>query len=828
MAKRILFFFCILLSFSVGNLQAQTKIVQGVVKDNHSGETIPFASLSFKKSGAGKLSDSSGAFLFYLNPGLTDTLEITNVGYAPYKVFISYSALKTDTTNLTINLLAGKMNIGVVVKAKGNRGLYMWRQIVKYKPQNNRYRFNNFSYQLYNKLELDFKNVNKEKLSKLKLLRPFDFILDNIDTLEGVPFLPVYITESISDYYYQQSPLRRREVFKAVKTIGIDNESVTKLLGGMDQIVNIYNNFIPVFDKQFVSPISDNGDNYYNYKIADTQYVAGRRLIHFLFTAKRKGENTFEGDCWIHDSTYAVQKMNLRLSKEANINFVDQLSLIQEYSLVKDSMWFLAKDKFVVDISPFGKSKFSFIGKKTTTYHQVVINNVSVEEELKNNKVQEEVILPAEAKEREKEYWALQRPESLNKHEAGIYKMIDTLMQMPQFKAYTRAVNFIGTGYLDVKQFQIGPWQNWIYSNAIEGFRLRFDINTNSKFSTRFNLHGYAAYGFGDGKLKGEFDIMYQAQRHPRMYFYSSYFNDFDYGQNYFDEISADNIFALAIRKAGVPIKYIRSKEKRLDFFKEWDPGISILLSSRHKEYNPIRNLPDETSYPNIKGFGFNTFETSLRLRFAYLERFLENTFSRISLGSPLPIAEVKYTKGTSGVLGSGYNYHKLSVGVSNYSKIPPFGNIYYNVFAGKTYGALPYLFLDIAPGNEIYYYNSHAFNMMNRYEFVHDQYAGFNFEHNFGNGLFRFIPITRKLKFRQLWTAKGLWGSLSEANKALNFTGAHPFQSLNNKAYLELGTGVDNIFKVIRLDFIWRVAPTSLPGNSKRFGLFGSFKFAF
>jgi hypothetical protein len=100
----------------------------------------------------------------------------------------------------------------------------------------------------------------------------------------------------------------------------------------------------------------------------------------------------------------------------------------------------------------------------------------------------------------------------------------------------------------------------------------------------------------------------------------------------------------------------------------------------------------------------------------------LENTFSRISLGSPLPIAEIKYTKGINGVFGSGYNYHKLSVGVSNYSKIPPFGNIYYNLFAGKTYGTLPYLFLDIAPGNEIYYYNSSAFNMMNRYEFVHDR----------------------------------------------------------------------------------------------------------
>src|SRR5690606_17181233 len=117
-------------------------------------------------------------------------------------------------------------------------------------------------------------------------------------------------------YYYQRSPLKRREVFKAIKTVGIKNESISRLLGGMDQNVNIYNNFIPVFDRQFVSPVSDNGDAYYHYKIADTQYVGGKRLIHFLFYPRRKGENTFEGDAWVHDTSFAIQKMNLRLGRE--------------------------------------------------------------------------------------------------------------------------------------------------------------------------------------------------------------------------------------------------------------------------------------------------------------------------------------------------------------------------------------------------------------------------------------------------------------------------------------------------------------------------------
>jgi hypothetical protein len=807
---------------------AQTKVLKGIIKDQHSGEQVPFASVYFKKSGIGKLADSAGSFIFHFDKWPSDTLEVSFVGFRTFSYFINPS-ISSDTINLSINLEAGKYDVGVVVTGKVNRGLLMWKRIVKHKPEHDRYRFQNFSYELYNKLELDFKNVNKERLSEIKLLKPFSFILDNIDTSEGSSYLPVYLTEAISDYYYQKSPDKRREIFKAIKTIGVKNESVSKLLGGMDQNINFYNNFIPVFDKKFISPISDHGDEYYKYKVADTQFVAGKRLIHFFFTPKRKGENTFVGDCWVHDSTYAIQKMNLRLSEDANLNYVTKLSLVQEYQLINDSTWFLIKDKFIVDINPFGKSKLSFIGRKTTTYQNVVVNDTSVSNELAKNKIKEEVILPQQAGSRTEEYWNQSRHEQLSKTEQSVYDMVDTLLMMPKFIRYTKLLDFAGTGYLNVGNYQLGPWQNWVSANSQEGLRLRWDVGTNSKFSQKYLLHGYAAYGFSDKKWKGEFDAMRLFKRHPRMYVYASYVNDFDYGQNYYDEISSDNIFALAIRKNNVPIKFIRLKESRLDYFKEWEPGLSILFSARSKQYTPVRNLPDASFFVTKDGNIFNSFETSVRLRFAYLEKFVEKTFSRYSLGSPLPIVELKYTKGMSGVFKSQHDYHKISGSVSDYTTIPPFGSLYFNVFGGKTFGTLPYMFLDVAPGNEIYYYNRYAFNMMNRYEFIHDRFAGFNIEHNFGNGLFRFIGLTRKLKFRQLWTAKGLWGSLSDANRQLNFVGDHHFQSLDDKTYLELGTGVDNILKVLRFDFVWRVLPkSSIENNSKRFGVFGSFRLAF
>ncbi|MBS1599435.1 MAG: carboxypeptidase-like regulatory domain-containing protein [Bacteroidetes bacterium] len=820
------------LAFYVGH--GQTKILKGIIRDAHSGERIPFASMRFLKAGTGKLSDSAGTFTFrFDNSWPRDTLEISYVGFNNYEIPFSDSMLQRsrhDTLYVSVMMERGKYVNEVVVKAKVDRGLLLWRKIVRRKPFNDRYRFKNFSYELYNKLELDLNRVNKEKLKGVKLLRPFDFILENIDSSEDHPFLPVFLTETISDYYYQQSPLKRREVIKGSKTLGVDNESVSKMLGGMDQNVDFYRNFVPVFDKRFVSPISNNGDNYYRYKIIDTQYVNARRFFHLIFTPKRKGENTFEGDCWVHDTTFAIQKMNLRLDASANLNFIEELSLIQEFQLINDTTWFLSKDKFVINVTPL-KNKMGFIGRKTTTYKNVVINSDSVVQNLNNNKNLEEVLFMPGAREQTDSFWTSVRHEELSKNEKAVYHMIDTLMKMPLFHTYTNVINFLGTGYLDVGKFQIGPWYNWIYANELQGLRLRFDLGTNRYFSKNVILHGYMAYGFGDQKWHGEGDAMYLFNRNPRFSIYAMYRQDLDYGQQYYDEITSDNIFALAVRKPSVPIKFLNLEEEKLEVFKEWHSGFSVTLTGDHKVYDPIRNLPPKEIYLGTTGQPLNTFEASVNLRFAYLEKFFESTFYRTSLGSDYPIIDFRYTRGIPGVFNSSYTYSKIFASVSDYIKVPPFGSIYYNVFGGQTFSSqpLPFPLLNVVPGNETYYYNRYAFSLMNKFQYILDKYVGLNFEHNVGNGLFRFIPITRKLKFRQFWTAKAIWGTLSDANAQYNNSPGYTFASLDGKPYLELGTGVDNIFKMLRFDFVWRILPQPLPSNrQQRFGIFGSFRLAF
>jgi hypothetical protein len=283
---------------------SQQKIISGVVKDSHSAETIPFASVQFINSGVGKLTDSAGHFIFLFSKWPSDTLLITCVGYQPYKLFIS--PVK-DSIMVEIIMERGTFNEGAKVKTKVNKGLYLWRKIVENKSRNDKFRFKNFSYEVYNKLELDIKNLNFAKFYKFNPLKPVaGIIAENVDTAEGVSFLPAYLTESISDYYYQKKPLKRREVITAANTNGVKNESMVQFLGAMDQNVNVYNNFIPVMNKQFVSPASDNGDVYYYYRVVDTQVVNKNRYYHLVFTPKHRGESTFEGDCWVHAGTFAI------------------------------------------------------------------------------------------------------------------------------------------------------------------------------------------------------------------------------------------------------------------------------------------------------------------------------------------------------------------------------------------------------------------------------------------------------------------------------------------------------------------------------------------
>jgi len=819
--------FFLLFSFFVVVSFAQVRKITGFVKDRQSDEPIPFASVVLKIYGRGALTDSTGKFTLELNKwNPNDTLRILSVGYKI--VSIPASSVK-DTMIIKLEVLPPVND--VTVKVKYNRALWFWKKIMKKKSQHDRSNWSEFSYELYNKLELDLENFNKNKIASIKLIKPLDFVFNYIDSSsEEKPFLPVYLTETLSDYYYQKNPHRVREVIKASKTVGIDNETIVKQLGGIYQNIDIYANFIPVFDKQFISPFNDNGSSYYNFKLLDTQYLDKKRLVHLRFIPKHKGTDVFEGDCWVHDTSFSVQKITLRPSVDANINFISGLSLIQEFRQVNDTTWFLYKDKFVADISPIGNSKLSFKGRKTTTYKNYQFNDSSILRKLDEAKKSEEVDLNSDASLATDSFWQKNRHETLSKTEQSVYKLIDTLQRNPVFISYRNKAEFLIRGIEDVGNFRIGPWYYWLSANDWEGVRTRFDIETNKDFDKHWNFKTYLAYGFGDHKLKGRGEIRYEFARIPYSYISGSYRNDLDNGQTYTDQLGTDNVFATIFRRPNIPYKFQRSEEKKLEYYAETNQGLGFGITINSKKYESLLNLPSSSLYPSVNGNDpFSNFETTLRIRYAYLERTVSTNFDRYSLGSDYPIIELKYTHGWPNVFKSNYKYDKLDFSLSDFLKIPPYGTIYYNLFAGKIFGTVPFQYLNNLPGNELYYYNRYAFNLLNRFEYITDQYVGANIEHNIGNGLFRYIPLTRKWKFRQFWTFKCIAGNLSDANKQLNFVGNYPYHSLNGSTYSEIGTGVDNIFKFFRIDCLWRLSPQQNTGVApNKFGVFASFRVSF
>ena len=804
---------------------AQTVAVKGTVLDAHTREPVAFASIYLTFSTAGKISDTAGNFTLYLNPESDDTLNVSFVGYRLFRLPLK----KIDFQKpLMIEMERGKNNSEVIIRTKINKGLFLWKKIMSKKKLYNRYNLSNFGYESYNKLEVDLKNFKADKLKKNFILKSFSFVFDNIDsTSEKEPFLPAYLIENLSDYAYQRNPKKFRETIKATQTKGFKNESINKLLGVMNQNVNIYNNYVNVMDKDFISPFNDNGDTYYNFNVPDTQMVNGVKVFHFTFTPKRPGQNTFRGDAWVISQTFQIEKITMFIGKDANINFIDRLSIFQEFRAINDTVYFLTRDKFFADFKTLGKNSLTLIGRKTTSYKDIVFNSDSISNIFKEQHIEELVNTKKDMSDYSDSAWNTLRHDTLSKNEKAIYNTIDRLLEMPKYQRLERNLKFLATGYRNIGNYEIGPWFNWISGNQWEGTRFRFDLGTNKHFNKNLYLHGYLAYGTRDKKIKGQAEAYWIFKRESkRTLLHINYIKDIDNGISQYGEVSQDNIFTLGIRKPNTFRRFISTEAISFDANQDWGKGFSTQLFLSHRKFDPLLNLPLKSSFPVSSGESLTSFEIALKLRFAYLEQFFEGDYFRYSLGTKYPVVELMVTKGIPGVFNSAYSYTKLSATVKDFMKISPLGTLSYKVYAGQIFGTLPFTYLEIHPGNDLFYYNKSTFNLMNRFEYVSDKYAGFNVEHNIGSGIFRFTPLTRKLKWRQFWNVKTLWGSINTENKKVN--NSTGFKFLNGGNYTEIGTGVDNIFRVFRVDFVWRLAPPSDISHYSRFGIFGSFQFQF
>lgn len=805
-------------------------VINGKVADMNTGEGIPFASVFFPRSSVGTTADLDGNFILKLDRLPNDTLRMGALGYTP-----SFRVLRKSQHDYNYIVELERANQALsefVFHAGEDPAITLVKHIIEHKPENNADKLENYRYEAYNRLEADLQRLTRAQFAKIPILKSYTFIFNNLDTVtETKPYLPLYLTETLSDFYFQAHPKKQREFVKASMVKGVNNDNVVKYLGTLHQNVNIYKNYLPVFDKKYVSPISNDGLFYYKYKIKDTQVAYGHRIILVQFRPRRAEENCFVGDFWVVDSVFAIQRISMDVSQMANINWVERISLYQEFAPV-DSFWFLAKDKFIANFKVYSANKLpGFIGRKTTTYHHIKLNTDSTAGVLADPKWREQVIKLDSVKDKTDDWWQNNRPDSLTSNEKKINKMVDTINKMRITTVYKNFITFAVSGVKDVGPIQLGPYY-YIYStNSVEGNRFRVSLGTPRKLRN-FHFTGYLAYGTKDQEFKHSMSGLWMINRHPWTTLYAYYAHDVSQTNNYYDQLGSDNIFSALFRKPGIPWKLAFADDQRMEWFKQYFMGFSHKLILEHRDYTPYAPLPWQGIFYDLNGNqanSVNSSEVGVEFRYAYKEDYLEGQFQRLNIGSKYPIFNLAFTSGIKGVLNSSYEYQKARFTITETINIPPFGNLYYNVFLGRYFSSkpLPYPLLEIHPGNEYEYYNQYAFEMMNQYEFLSDQYVGFNIEHNIGSGIFGRIPVLKKLKLRQFWTAKGLLGSLTKENYSLNIDNNvhYPFRSLKGDPYLELGTGVSNILKLFRIDVVWRVTPKPLANEEKYryFGVFGS-----
>ena len=799
---------------------AQTTRITGKVTDATTGEALPFVSVTFVDSRISTNTDFDGIYHFDTYYA-TDSLRATCMGYKPMTVKVKRD--KEQKIDLVLQPSTAEL-AEVVITPTENSAFTILRHVIANKPANNRAKLAAYQYENYNKVEFDLNNIT-EDFKKKKLFKQFDFVFDYVDSSGAKPYLPIFMTETLSDVFYRQTPHTRREIIKGSRVSGIENESIVQFMGDMYQNVNIYENFMIIFGKNFVSPIADGGKGYYQYFLVDSNWVGHNWCYHLTFKPSHAQQLSFSGDMWVNDTTFAVRRINASIEPGANINFVQGFDVHQEYDMVKPEVYMLTKDQLVADLNiikdagePNKHQVQGFFGRRTATFKDFVINEPKEDGFYAGAS---EVVVDKDPANDSEDFWLQHRHVELSKQEAAIYHMVDTMKTIPIFRTYIDLVNTVVTGYYKLGLVEVGPFFNFFSYNPVEGQRLRVGVRTSNKFSKNVEYETYLAYGFLDEELKYGFGGRTFITKDPRQLIGAYYKHDIEQLGQSPTSFKQDNIFSSTFRRTA-NTKLTMVNEYKLTYDRDWFQGFSNSVQFRYRTLYPRGSLTyqqynDPAGEPTTIS-SITTFEVAVNTRFAWHEKFANGTFRRVSLRTRAPAFELHTAYGFPHVLNSDYEYTRVVLKISQRVPIGVLGNFRYAVEGGRIWGTLPYPLLILHPGNEIFYFDENSYNTMNYFEFISDRYASISLENHFDGFFFNRVPLFRKLKWREIIAFKAVIGELDPKHRQ-ELIFLPNMNDLHAGPFAEAGVGVENILKIIRVDGVWRLTYRDLP-NAALFAL--------
>jgi len=786
------------------NLQAQVNYIKGTIEDKNEHSPLVFVDIALKKAQTGTISNDSGQFVLQ-TPPFNDTLLVSFVGYDSYSLPIQAN----KSYYLNIKLESMDIEIGeVVVKPGKNPAFEILKKINKNKKKNNYYDYKEYQMQVYNKITIGLNNVDSN-LFKTKAFKSFDFMMDYAfkSNFTHHKVLPVFMSETNSDYFYQKRPRKLNEIIKANKMSGFKNKSYSQFTGKLYADLDIYQGVIPLFEKNFINPISPYARPYYKYLLIDSMWISGNYCYHIQFIPRLKRELTFSGDMYIDRNTYAIKKIKARISPKANINFIKDLEIDMSFEQVMNKYWF-PKENTLKAIFSLSEKQISFYGEKKTIYSHAIphINN---KEDIFTN-VQKEQTITSNNIFKDSLYWKENRPVDIDQMSAGVYKMVDTLMKVPRFIFMQKLTTMLYTGYWEKGLFEFGPYYTLYSYNAIEGNRYRLGGRTSNKFSKKLMLNGYLAYGDLDKKFKYGAGAWYVLRKNPRTNIKLNYFKDLMQLSNSNNAFMSDDILN-SLFSVSENTDLLNTEALSLQISHDWFDGLRNEMTAYGRQihssvYHPFQF--NENNYHFI-----NDYAIQLRTRFAYGEKYLNGEFERSYIPSDFPIINFYLLQGKWEIPHyKSSNYTKLTLSFEHNFMFGPLGYFEYKLEAEKLIGKVPYPLLNLHAGNETYYLDTYAFNLMNYYEFASDENISVSATHHFNGFIFGKIPLINTLKLRSLVYAHAVYGRLSNAHSSIIALPENMY-SLSKMPYIEAGVGIENVLKVLRIDAIWRLTYKQNPG---------------
>lgn len=821
----LIFFFSILSSLGVN---AQSKVT-GVVLDSASRKGVPYSSVILKSAGWGKMTDEKGRIVF-VNPPVRDSITVTAMGYR--KVTLPFDGTQSK---FTVALPPDGVRLNEIVvnpkkqkySKKNNPAVDFVNRIRNAESLTDPRNHDFFNQGKYQRITIALNDIDPSSDKNL-ILKRFDFLRQHIDTSEisRKPILNISSREKISKTHFRQSPRSEKEVIEGVNQTGLDDfldeENMRILYEDFFSDIDLYQNDVYLLHNKFVSPLSKIAPDFYRFFLTDTVDVGGEQCIELSFVPQNSATFGFTGRLYVpvDDSTMFIKKVTMNVPKEINVNFIDNIHINQEFRRAPDGSRLLERDDLIAEIGIMSGVQGLYFRRNTSYFDQ----NFDQPVDMSVFDASGKSYLIENARERDSVYWAENRRIPLRSGESMIGELATQMRANKLYYWGEKIVKIFALGYINTSstdsKVDIGPVNTFFSHNDVEGYRLRVGAMTTANMNKHLFFKAYSAYGTHDHRWKygAEMEWSFSEKRyHSREYpihsLRLSHKYDMDMLGQHYAFTNPDNMFLSFKRSEDLLMTYLRST--RLDYILEIPNGFSVTASLNCDQ----QNRSPFVEFINGHGQNFNHFTQSgitLSLRYAPGEKIYQNRTQRISISPEVPVVQLTHHYSPKGLLGNMFEINKTELSFSQRYWFSAFGYLDMILKGAHIWSSVPYTALIAPNANLSYTIQPESFALLNPMEFVGDSYLMADLTYWANGAIFNYIPYFKKLKLREVFALRGFMGHLSKRNHP-DFnselfqlpSGAGP---IGKRPYLEAAVGIDNIFRILRVDYVWRLTYRDRP----------------